>query len=145
LEAELTPRETTVIIVQPGEVLETRAIKLEDSWSTHAHACGFCRTGRLGIRAGCSIGQTLREAIGSLLAIVPEVEHVERGALVYYHGSLSAEHGEYRFDGVCACDSTPDYDEVCDEYFPHRFQLVRLDDPTLGLLHVRRRSFTPLE
>lgn len=69
---------------------------------------------------------------------------IPRGTLVRYHGSLAAEHGIYRYDGLCGCELTDDFDDGCDTDFPNRHQLARLDDPHSGLIHVRRRHFTPM-
>lgn len=71
-----------------------------------------------------------------------------RGARVRYHGSLTDLHGEYLYDGPCACDE----DEYCAccLYDLDRYQLAYDEPPgqdgtRRALLHVRRSSFTVID
>jgi hypothetical protein len=62
------------------------------------------------------------------------------GDRVRYHGSLVKEHGEYIYQGFCACDASDDtYSPDCHDDL---HQLARTDDPSFGIFHTRRSSFT---
>jgi hypothetical protein len=124
---------------QPGAELEDRAVRLQTRFLEHTRNCGYC-TMKPAPGAGCGQGEALLEARDELLGMVAEIEHLDLGTSVIYHGSLNDRHGGYIFDGPCLCE-----DDDCIELAAQGFQRYRLLRPDSGasLEHVHRRSFIP--